>query len=136
MATHIPDMQAGRLQLYRELKQAAEDQLQGLEQEDMTAFSEATDRRDMIQERISKLDGRVGSAAAGRNEDQRALQAREEVRYVIQQTMEVDRRMVEMATEKRDAAAQDLDRLKAGRKGVRRYGETAPGLPRFVDRQG
>ncbi len=121
--------------LYIDMKMAAEDQLKGLNQDDMNGFSKAAGRRDEIQERISTLDERTGGAAAVQNEDQRVREARQAIKNVIQQILDMDRRMVEMAAEKRDIAARDMDRLKRGRKGVRGYGKSAPSRPKFVDQQ-
>lgn len=135
MANDIINIYKECIKSYRELKLAAEDQLKGLEQEDMIGFSKAADRRDEIQERLSTLDERTGEAAAAQNEDQRVREVRQEIKNVIQQILEVDRRMVEMAAEKRDSAARDMDRLKRGRKGVRGYGKAAPSRPKFVDQQ-
>lgn len=136
MNSHIEGLLEEGIQLYRRLKKAAEDQFKSLEQDDMGGFSEASGRRDMIRERISKLDGRMGRASKVRNEDQRMREALKETESVIQQILDLDRRMVEMASEKRDKATLDLERLKTGRKGVRGYGKAGSRSPKFVDQQG
>ncbi len=136
MAANIEEALEERLRLFTELKQAAEEQLKSLEQDDTARFSEAADRRDNIQERILKLDERIDGSGKVKNGDQRFFDAREEIKVLINKTLELDSRMVEIAAEKRDAAARDLDRMKKGREGVRGYGKPAPGRPKFVDKQG
>ncbi len=136
MALRFTDIEEELVQLYKELKQAADDQLQSLEQDELTTFREAADRRDRIQEKITRLNRRISVRTNMEDDNKKFSELREEIRAMIQKTMEVDRRMITMAGEKRDESFIELDRLKAGRKGIREYEKPAPGRPKFVDRQG
>lgn len=136
MALRFTDIEEELVQLYKDLKQAADDQLQSLAQDEMTTFREAADRRDRIQEKITRLTRRISVRTNMENDNKKFSELREEIRAMIQKTMEVDRRMIKIAGEKRDESSIELDRLKAGRKGIREYEKPAPGRPKFVDRQG
>ena len=140
MGTDIRALLREELGLYRALKQAAGEQLERIEAGDASGFVEAADRRDRIQESISRLDARIGSAlrsfprAAGAGET-RAF--RESMRTVVGEIQALDRRASELAARKRDEASGSLERLRRGRKGVWGYGGSpAPRTPRFIDQKG
>ena len=140
MGTDIRTLLREELGLYRALKQTAGEQLERIEAGDVSGFVEAADRRDRIQESISRLDARIGSAlrsfprAAGARETRTF---RESMKTVVGEIQALDRRASELAARKRDEASGRLERLRRGRKGVRGYGgSSVPRHPRFIDQKG
>ncbi|MCF8062305.1 MAG: flagellar protein FlgN [Deltaproteobacteria bacterium] len=140
MSASIRMLLQEELRLYHALKQVAGEQLERIEENDVSGFAGAADRRKEIQESISELDARIRSAIhplqpGGGSGPTGAL--RDSMAAVAGEIQALDRRTAELTREKRDQASRSLEQLKQGRKGVRKYGGSpVVRRPRFIDQKG
>lgn len=124
------------LSLYKSLINATEEQLKSLENDNMKAFGEAFEIRQLIQEKI-EIAGDLDELNMEEIKNNKGmLKILEEIAESAQKVKNIDKLMLEMVSEKRETIARELDRLKAGRKGVKGYGKAEAPLPKFVDREG